>query len=705
VYRINLVITFIFALSLATVRVKAQAYTYTEIVVPGLSGPTAASINNHGDIVGYGTGSTGTVGFLDSGGNFTLLSVPGSTSTEALGINDAGDIVGFYTDGSGTHGFKYTAGSYTTIDAPLPADANTTKLNAINNVGQMLGSADTASGLSDPFVDTSGAFSFVPLYACESVPPSNPETVNLNGINDSGQIVGFFNPCSYHPDVTPIYGTVAAFQRATSFGGGDGFRAINDGGQVILYTYNGRTYLQSSATQQTLGTPIVFPGPNYTLGLGLNNAGTIVGSYQDSANVIHAFLAISGAPTCVVGTSSGPPSQMIFSAQDGSGLGQIVVTAAINATTTIPSFVSGATSPIVVTSQATNPAQTASVTLTATNTSGLSSSCSARIGGTGAPWTGLGGVLTSNVGAGLNQSGSLDLFGLGTDSALWHIPQSGPGGPWGSWSSLGGSSSSEPVVVTDAAGQIEIFEISADGTLWQISQTAPGDWSGATWNNIASGVKGRPAVVRGVNDQLQAFVRANDDWILGLTQNSPGSSSWLSFSVGGMVTSNPAAALVSTSPTEVDVAAIGTDGALWITRPGSGTWSSLGGSLKGDPSLISQISLNGGFYAFSRGTDDALWELYPSPQSLGGILVNNPRAIVNSDGRPEVFVAGTDNAVWHTALTVGGGSEWSPWSSLGGVIVGDVTPALDASGAINLLAIGSDYGLWNMTQPSPGSWQ
>ncbi len=185
------------------------AYNFIEITVPGLTQPSANGINNRGDIVGSGNGSSGTVGFLDSGGNFTILSFPGSTYTSASAINDAGDIVGEYKDAAGIfHGFKYSAGTWATIDAPPPH--NPTFLTAINNLGQIAGSASSPpqppTGVSYPltFVYDSGRFSFAGLNV-------------ITGLNDSGEIVGYSDSTG-SPSLPPfpVYGTWVPAARARS---------------------------------------------------------------------------------------------------------------------------------------------------------------------------------------------------------------------------------------------------------------------------------------------------------------------------------------------------------------------------------------------------------------------------------------------------------------------------------------------------------
>jgi hypothetical protein len=58
---------------------------------------------------------------------------------------------------------------------------------------------------------------------------------------------------------------------------------------------------------------------------------------------------------------------------------------------------------------------------------------------------------------------------------------------------------------------------------------------------------------------------------------------------------------------------------------------------------------------FVRGTDNALWHIWQTTPngtwsgwaSLGGVLTSDPIVASNADGRLEVFVRGTDNALWH----------------------------------------------------------
>jgi uncharacterized membrane protein len=65
-----------------------------------VSGTQASGVNGTDQIVGIYQGSTGTHGFLLSGGTFTSLDKPSAQATAAFGINSSGQIVGEYVQPS-----------------------------------------------------------------------------------------------------------------------------------------------------------------------------------------------------------------------------------------------------------------------------------------------------------------------------------------------------------------------------------------------------------------------------------------------------------------------------------------------------------------------------------------------------------------------------------------------------------------------------
>ena len=115
--------------------------TTTDLSFSGWSNVSATSINDRGQIAGFGTFNGATEGFFDDHGKVTALAGPsGATDVNALGLNNEGQIVGSYvgTD-TNTHGFVYDVRSntYQTIDAP---GANgQTVINGLNDRGQLVG--------------------------------------------------------------------------------------------------------------------------------------------------------------------------------------------------------------------------------------------------------------------------------------------------------------------------------------------------------------------------------------------------------------------------------------------------------------------------------------------------------------------------------------------------------------------------------------
>lgn len=243
-------------------------------------------------------------------------------------------------------------------------------------------------------------------------------------------------------------------------------------------------------------------------------------------------------------------------------------------------------------------------------------------------------ALSGAVAAALNSDGRLEIFGIGTDDALWHIWQTAPhAGPWSAWSSLGGVITSEPAVALNSDGRLEVFARGTDGALWHIWQTAPhaGPWS--TWSSLGGSITSDPAVVVNSDGRLEVFARGTDNALWHIWQDNPHAGPWSAWnSLGGSITSNPAPTVNSDG--RIEVFARGTDNALWHIwqdNPHAGPWSA--------------------------------WA------SLGGVITSDPVGPVNSDGRIEVFARGTDNAIWHIWQDNPHAGPWSAWASLGGILI------------------------------------
>ena len=268
------------------------------------------------------------------------------------------------------------------------------------------------------------------------------------------------------------------------------------------------------------------------------------------------------------------------------------------------------------------------------------------------PWYSVGGVLASSPAVtawGLNRT---DVFGRGTDNALWHRFWNGI--TWSAWESLGGVLTASPGAVSWGPNHLDVFVRGTDRAVWHRS------WDGTSW------------------------------------------ATW--DSVGGIATTAPEAA--SWGPGRLDVVVGGTDNALWH-RSWNGTawsaWDSAGGVATSDPSVVASGS--GRIDVFVRGSDNALWHrsgdgagTWKAWESLDGVLVGAPAAASCAPGHLDVFAQGTDHGLWQKSLN---GTPWNVWTSLRGYWTGNpgaVCPP-GGGGNVTLVERGPDLALWNTITP------
>jgi hypothetical protein len=118
----------------------------------------AAAVNDENDVAGlYTTAAGSTDGFLlTHRGQFIDLAVPGASSTLALGVNARGEVVGQYTPSSNPQaldGFTWTPQhGFTTVDDPH--GMGTTTINGVNDRGQLVGFYVDGAGNTDGFIAT-----------------------------------------------------------------------------------------------------------------------------------------------------------------------------------------------------------------------------------------------------------------------------------------------------------------------------------------------------------------------------------------------------------------------------------------------------------------------------------------------------------------------------------------------------------------------
>jgi hypothetical protein len=184
----------------------AQNGNFTSISGPDVAGTTPAvtqllGINNGGIFVGFDTDAAGAnhgiVGNIASA-TVTAFNLPGSfnaVSVTLTDVNNTNSASGFYMDTAGnTHGFVCGINSGTCMSYDDPNGTNTIFLG-LNNNGQIVGSFVDGNGetqgllfsllnntyqtISDPFSSANPAFDVT--------------GTTVNGINDNGQLVGFYS--------------------------------------------------------------------------------------------------------------------------------------------------------------------------------------------------------------------------------------------------------------------------------------------------------------------------------------------------------------------------------------------------------------------------------------------------------------------------------------------------------------------------------
>ena len=175
---------------------RSPGGTFSTVDFPGAVDTFLTGINDSGTIVGgYDLGDqTTAISFVFRQGVFTSFEDPAAASMQTLGngINDAGVISGFYTDAVGnTHGFaRGVNGGFQNYDFPESTFTDATRINNHRQVvGGTLANFPTRGYILTLTDATSGQ-----LSASQFLSFDYPDSGNssLHGINDRGQLVGFY---------------------------------------------------------------------------------------------------------------------------------------------------------------------------------------------------------------------------------------------------------------------------------------------------------------------------------------------------------------------------------------------------------------------------------------------------------------------------------------------------------------------------------
>lgn len=225
--------------------------------------------------------------------NFVTIVDPtsGTVSTQATGINSSGLVVGTSYDSSGnSHGFSLSGGTYNAINVP---GAAMTTASGVNNAGTITGYVTDNSGGVHGFTQTGVTpvqYDYTPAAATGGA--TYGSATNTTG---AWTTVGYFydNSIAAH-GFTMLSGSFATLD-VTGTTHSTQALGINDAGTVVGsfsgggvthgFVYDGTSYTQ-------LDDPL---GVNGTVATTIDNGGDVGGYYVDGGGVTHGFVRMDGA--------------------------------------------------------------------------------------------------------------------------------------------------------------------------------------------------------------------------------------------------------------------------------------------------------------------------------------------------------------------------------------------------------------------------
>jgi hypothetical protein len=180
--------------------------------------------------------------------------------------------------------------------------------------------------------------------------------------------------------------------------------------------------------------------------------------------------------------------------------------------------------------------------------------------------------------------------------------------------------------------------------------------------------------------------------------------------IGGPGSATSAPSCVSLGDDMAYIFIRGDNKGLWVRTTAAGSyWQHLGGILSSAPSAAGYLP--GRIEIFMDGTDHAVWRARLDTtqmrvvlwESLGGYATSAPAAVMPSRGEIHVFMRTTDNTLrWATWMDSWG--AWSTWDPLDGTVSGQPVVASEGNGQMVLAVVRYDGNMWYRRWTFPTTW-
>ena len=288
-------------------------------------------------------------------GNYTITAIDepsaGASATEGtlvFGVNASGAMTGTYSDQVGVgHGFVYANGTFTSFDAPNAGSSppagwfQGTVATGIDTAGDVVGAYADSNNAYHGFYRSASTGTITEFDDPNAPTATSSRGTFPLGINDAGQIVGFYTTGSY--DTVSLYrgflysiangsfteidepnagpGNIAAYQKEgttptaiNASGTVTGFYVDSSGNRHgFIYSAGNYTSFDVAGATTNTGHGGALSG---TVPVGIDAAGDVVGSYTDSNQVRHGFIrsAATGNPITTFdapGANTGSQSGMM----------------------------------------------------------------------------------------------------------------------------------------------------------------------------------------------------------------------------------------------------------------------------------------------------------------------------------------------------------------------------------------------------------